>query len=106
MEKLLHFGINRINVKEQYNRVLAYKFPDSPEDDNLYDLFSELVEIDGYIMGMVSKYLKNGEIDLEKLKCDDEFMRIYAQIGNISEEMYEIIKYKEELDKLIGLFIG
>ena len=101
-----HFGIDRNSVKEQYNKILDCKFPEPPENDILYDLFTELVELDGYIMGIVSSYLKCGVVDRKKLKCDAEFLRIYSQINNSSKELDEILKYKKELDKLILLFFA
>ena len=105
MENWSHFGIDNDNVRKQYNHVMELKFPEIPEEDELYDLFSELAELDGYIMGIISKYLKTGIIDISKLDCDSEFMKLYYQVKGQYSEVEEIIHYKYELDKLMDLFI-
>ena len=72
----------------------------------MYDLFSELVELDGYIMGLISSYLKNGEINTKLLECDEQFLELCSKIKNSSRELEEILNYKKELDKLISLFLN
>ena len=104
MENWLHFGIDNKSIKEQYNKVLKLTFPETPEDDLLYDLYSELVEIDGYIMGAVLTYLKKGKTNFNSLAWDEKFGRICAKISIHSEELEEILQYKRELDKLVLLF--
>lgn len=105
MENWSHFGINNAMVIKQYNYVMKLKFPEIPEEDGLYDLFSELVEIDGYIMGLITNYLKTGIIDISKLDCDSEFIKLYTKVKGKYSELDEIIHYKYELDKLTDLFI-
>lgn len=105
MENGSHFGIDNDEIKKQYNYVMELKFPEIPEEDELYDLFSELVELDGYIIGIISKYLKTGIIDISKLDCDSEFIKLYSQIKGEYPELEKIIHYKYELDKLINFFI-
>lgn len=104
MENWLHFGINNKSIEEQYNKMLKLSFPQAPDEDLLYDLYSELVEMDGYIMGAISAYLKKGKTNFNSLVCDAEFMQIFAQISIQSEELKEILQYKWELDKLVMLF--
>ena len=104
MENWLHFGIDSKSIEEQYNKLLKLTFPETPEDDLLYDLYSELVEIDGYIMGAVLTYLKKGKINFNSLVCDEKFIQICERISIHSEELEEILQYKRELDKLVLLF--
>ena len=106
MENLLHFGIDKKAVEGQYNKILKIAFPQVPKDDMLYDLYAELVEIDGYIMGVVSTYLKSGEIKVQNLTCDESFVEIYEQLNLQSKELEEILRYKKELDELVFLYEG
>lgn len=101
MENWLHFGINNVDIKKQYSIVLEMQFPNPPEEDELYDLFSELVEIDAYIMGVVSRYFKNGLVDKINCNYDEVFLQILDGVGVTSIELDYILQYKSELDKLM-----
>lgn len=100
MEDWLHFGTKK-KVEKQYKIVEGMKFPEPPEEDELYDLFVELVELDGYVMGVASKYIKSGILTERLFHCDAEFLNIQHKINIKSQELDNILRYKEELDKLI-----
>ncbi len=78
------------------------KFPDAPEDDEIYDLFAELVELDGHIAGLISSYLKGKTIDFKLLDADSEFERISNSLVEKSAAN-EIKEYKMELDEMVRM---
>ncbi|MBA4688758.1 MAG: hypothetical protein H2184_16645 [Candidatus Galacturonibacter soehngenii] len=105
MENWLHFGIKKNDIKAKYEEIYNLEFPNTPEDDELYDLYAELVEIDMSIMGVVSKYIKKDEIDISMLKCDDEFNEMLNEISSEKEGINELLYYKSKLDSLIDMFM-
>lgn len=101
MENSLHFGIDKLS--KQYEKIVALKFPQIPEDDILYDLYSELVELDGYVMGIITTFIKEGEKN-DLLCYDSEFNEILSNIHKESDELESLISYKKELDNLTYIF--
>ena len=104
MENWSHSGIKYDLLKEQFNKVWNKPFPQLPEDDSLDDLFADLVEMDGYIVGAVSTYLKKGEKRFKSLVCDKKFNQLCREITTHTEDFEEIMQYKKELDKLVSIY--
>ena len=103
MENWLHIGIDKKQLEEEYTNLLNSKFPDIPDEDELYDLFSELTLLDGHISGLISSYLRNTQINFKLLDVDDEFNSLLSDISIESESLDEILKRKKQLDKLLQM---
>lgn len=97
MENWLHFGIDKKQLEEQYTMLLNAKFPDIPDEDELYDLYSELNLLDGHISGLVSSYLKNTNINFKLLDADDEFNSLLSDINIESESLDELEDDRKEM---------
>lgn len=59
MEKSLHFGIEFKKLKTAYDNFRKITFPEPPIADELYGIYSELVEFDAYIAGIIYNGPKN-----------------------------------------------
>lgn len=105
MERLLRFGISKNSLEKQYKKIWCLPFPETPESDELYDLFSELVELDCFIMGAVSSYLEEHKLLYNLDNCDREFNDLLRMVKVKSKELDSILSYKNELDKLIALLM-
>jgi hypothetical protein len=73
MEDWLHSGIDKNVLEQEFTKLKNMKFPEKPVEDELFDLFSELVSLDGHIAGLVSSYLKDRPINCKLLDADGEF---------------------------------
>lgn len=90
-------------LEEEYKKFLKNEFPKAPEEDELYDLFAELVLLDGHIAGLVSSYLANCNINFELLDVDDEFNELANNIKIDSKSSVELNERKKQLDKLVHI---
>lgn len=100
------FGIKKKRLIEKYQKLKGLSFPELPENDDLYDLYAELVLIDGHIAGLVSSYLKGNKINLELLHVDGEFNKLVTELKEKKHEMNGLsvyLKYKEKIDELIRI---
>lgn len=102
-EKWLHSGVDKNLLVERFDDFRKIKFPTEPEEDEVYNLFSELVELDGHIAGLVSSYLKNKHINFNLLDVDGEFNSLLSIISVDSNSVKEIVEYKNRLDELIKI---
>lgn len=103
MENWSHSGIDTSRLNQEYKKFKNMKFPEEPEEDELYDLFSELVSLDGHIAGLISTYLTGKPINYKLLDADDEFVEIRENIQMTSESLANIDDYKLQLDLLIQI---
>ncbi len=103
MENWLHSGIESKSLDQEFNKLKEMKFPEEPEEDELYDLFSELVSLDGHIAGLISTYLKGKQINYKLLYADDEFNEIRAKIQMKSDSLMSMDEYKKQLDLLVQI---
>ncbi|CAD7289222.1 hypothetical protein LMG7974_01414 [Campylobacter majalis] len=90
-------------IEQEYKKVMETEFPPIPQEDELYDLFSELAELDGFVMGAVSSFIKQGNLDINIVNCRNEFDRLLSDVHIKSGELDLLVKYKQKLDKLILL---
>ena len=65
--KSLHSGINLIKLKIAYENFKKIPFPKQPEDDALYDLYSDLVEFGAYIAGLIFSLINGKKINKKDL---------------------------------------
>ncbi|MBP3225251.1 MAG: hypothetical protein J6M14_08100 [Campylobacter sp.] len=90
-------------IEQEYKKIIETEFPPVPQNDELYDLFSELVELDGFVMGTVLSFIKQGSLNMNIINCGDEFNRLLSDIHIKSKELDLLVDYKQKLDKLIHL---
>lgn len=102
MEKnLLHSGIDKKQLAEKFEEFMQIEFPNEPEEDDYYDLFSELVELDGHIAGLITSYLKNMDINFALLDADDAFNNLLSELSTETQPVKDMVDYKKHLDALI-----
>ena len=103
MENSLHFGIKKL--KDEFELFKSMPFPEKPDDDELYDIFSELVELDGHIAGLVSSMLKGKKVNRELLYVDQTFNKLvddyHPKSKEFQAEMQAYKDYKKKLDRLL-----
>ena len=106
MENWSRSGIEIKLLDQEFNKLKEMKFPEEPEEDELYDLFSELISLDGHIAGLVSTYLKGKLINYKLLDADGEFIEIRANIQIKSDSLTSMDAYKQQLDLLVQIIKG
>lgn len=102
----LLFGIKKKKLMKKYKKFKRLTFPELPENSDLYDLYAELVALDGHIAGLVSSYLKGNTINLKLLHVDGEFNKLVTELKEKKHEMNGLsvyLKYKEKIDELIRI---
>lgn len=106
MEKSLHFGIKLKKAFEDFQKI---PFPKPPIDDGLYDLYSELVEFDAYIAGLISSFIKGNKINKSDLHFDEKIMEKFINFETINirtkEEISIYINYINKLKELINMVL-
>lgn len=106
MGKSLHSGIELKKIKIAYDKFRKIPFPEPPIDDNLYDLYSELVEFDAYIAGLISSFINGKKINNCDLYIDEKMMKklINFETNNkqTKKELSVYLNYTNKLNDLIN----
>jgi hypothetical protein len=107
IEKSFHSGTEFNNLKIAYENFRKISFPKPPTDDNLYDLYSELVEFDTYTSGLISSFIKGKKIDKYELsfeeKIKNQFINYKTTDTQTKKEISTYIDYINELNELIRM---
>ena len=99
MGKLLPNGINYNELEKQYINFVNEPFPDPPVDDDLDDLYCQLVEYDSYISGIISYILAGKVIPYHVNVVDSELESSIKEHENHSE-LKPLLDYKEKIDNI------
>ncbi|KEK24876.1 hypothetical protein [Bacillus gaemokensis] len=83
-------------------------FPDCPEDDKLDDIYSELVEYDSFVAGLVSSFLCGKRLNKKFLQNDDAInLKLKQHKDNLiqpdEDGVQQLIMYKQKLDNLMRM---
>ncbi|WP_047153900.1 hypothetical protein [Aneurinibacillus tyrosinisolvens] len=104
MENSSRSGIDYHTLVAKFEDFKRLPFPEAPQDDDLYDIFTDLVEYDSHIAGLVTSFLNNKKINRKFVNKNNE---IENKISSLSEkqnqEVSEIKTYKNKLDNLVDL---
>ena len=106
MEKSLHSGIEFKKLKIAYENFLEITFPEAPENDTLYDLYAEFVELDGYIAGIISSFINGKQIDISNLNTGDirdKLINFTITDKQTENAVLQYINYLDRLDDLISM---
>lgn len=110
MEKSLHFGIELNKLKIAYDHFRKIPFPEPPIDDELYGIYSELVEFDAYIAGLISSFLKGKKISKSDLHMDENIKKNLINFKTTNkqtkDELSVYINYLNKLDELIKMVLN
>jgi len=106
MENLLHFGTEKSKIVEELEKFKRVEFPRVPIEDELSELYSELVMIDSHIIGLVSKYIKDIPFDIKQLCVDDTYISLLSGVDNPSDSVREIVDYKRKIDTLVQMVLN
>jgi hypothetical protein len=102
----LHSGV-RNELSKEYESFKELPFPEPPESDELYDIFSELVEYDGYVAGLISSFLKGNIPNRGSIEVGSNLeLKLDSYFTNSDEEsrcLLEYRAYKGRLDLLLEL---
>lgn len=107
MENWSHSGINIEKLKQEFYEFKSLPFPEPPDDDSLYDLYSELVELDAYVAGIISSFISGQKIDRKLIYLGKEFDNKLASFIEKRNEkiLFQYKLYKEKIDNLITMII-
>lgn len=95
--------MDKEDLKKEYDEFKKLKFPDSPAEDGLSNLFAELVLFDGYIAGLVSSYLKSNKSDFDLIFMDYNFNKLLKTVDGDSNYVKDMVERKKHLDNLIKI---
>jgi len=111
MLKSTSFHITLLNEKSsgKYNEFKKIEFPRSPKDNNLEELFVELVQYDEFIAGTMDRII-NGETNYaNKLYKDEKLMAgitKYLASNNIenkdTEAAKECLAYLQKIENILN----
>lgn len=105
-----HSGTKKMNtLRETFEKFKSMPFPENPENDELYDIFSDLVQLDGHIAGLASSVLSGKIVDKELVFVDEEMNNRLNLINTNSrkeaKELLALRDYKRELDSLTNILL-
>jgi hypothetical protein len=106
-----HSGtINMKDLKKEWKYYYELPFPKFPNEEKYGDLFAELVEIDGFIAGIVQSFLKGKNTDRKLIHVVEEYnIKLNAVKPSESDpgfaDWIALKNYKDELDKMIKMVI-
>lgn len=85
-----------------FDEFMKQPFPRGSENRELYELYPEFVEYDGFIAGLISTLLSGGKIDRDRLYFDVKLKgRLERIIAN--GDPSQVDKAREYLDYLMSL---
>lgn len=67
---ILTCEIDLNQIKIAYDNFRNIHFPETPIEDELYGIYSDLVEFDAYTAGLISSFLKGKKIRKSDLQID------------------------------------
>ncbi len=107
MEKSSHSGIEFKRLKIAFNKFRKIPFPKPPIADELYDIYSEMIEFDAYIAGLISSIINKKKINKSDLHMNE---KIKFALNNFEthdkqteKELSIYINYMNELEALINI---
>ncbi len=79
--------MNKQLLKNLYDEIYKLKFPEFPEDDNLNEWITNLIEIDSHIIGMTSTILNNTNniINSNSRELVTHLVDLRKQLNNIND---------------------
>jgi len=93
----------------EFENLKQVPFPKTPTSDSLYDIFSEIVELDGHIAGLVSSLIRGNMVQRKLVFIDeglnDKINSYITTNPNEAEELLTYRDYKAELDKLTKIIL-
>ena len=94
-------------LKEIFEEFKRIPFPDRSDNYELCNILFDLVELDGWVVGMKNSYLTRGTVNKERVFIDDNWntrLRNFVPSSeNESKSVEEYKKYKSYLDKMVWI---
>jgi hypothetical protein len=110
MEKSLHSGIEFKKLKIAFDDFRKISFPEPPIADELYDIYSEIVEFDAYIAGLISSLINNRKINKCDLHMDENIKQNLINFKTTDKqtkkELSIYINYLNKLEELINMTLN
>ncbi len=78
--------MNKLLLKNLCSEIYKLRFPDFPEDDNLNDWLTNLIEIDGHIIGITNTILNNtnNSVNINTIKLVTLLVELRRELNNIN----------------------
>lgn len=92
-------------VKSLYNSLLNSQFPEQPENDALYDLYADFIELDGYYAGIISSFIKGKVLEISKYRIDTVFDERLKKVSETIGTGRESVKPFQERKALIDCIL-
>lgn len=103
MEKSLHSGIIKNQLAIAFEEFKRIPCPEPPESDDLYDLYSELMEYDGHVAGLVSSFLNGNQISRSLVYRNEKLIERLITNPDDTDELNLLKSYFEQLDEMIQM---
>ncbi len=94
------------NLKETYENFKGVKFPQSPINEALDDLFTNLVQYDSFIAGAIDRVLKGKPLKLNEIYFDHELekkLKLFVLESGNDKDIKVAISYLQYLEHLRDL---
>jgi hypothetical protein len=105
MENSLPSGTNKSMLAKVFDEFKQVKCPEPPENDDLYDLYSELMEYDGHVAGLVSSFLNGNHISRALVFRNEKLVEMITSFPEDSDELHPIKHYFYKLDEMVQMLI-
>lgn len=95
--------LDLLALEEAYRKHTQTALPDAPMEDEVYEIYAELVLLDAHISGLVSSYLKGKKIDFDLLNAGRAFETMVIKAEPQFESLRQMVERKEQLDQLVNM---
>lgn len=105
MDESSHSGV-RNELSKEFESFKRLPFPEPPDSDELYGIFTEFSEFDGHVAGLISSFLKGNVPNRSLLDVGANLeLKLSSYVANSDEENRQLAEYrvyKGKLDFLLG----
>lgn len=104
MENSLPSGIKKNQLARKFEEFKQLSCPEPPEDDNLYDFYSELMEYDGHIAGLISSFLDGKQIKAKHVFRNEKLVQTANRLKDTdTDDIQSLRTYFHRLDELVQI---
>lgn len=90
-----------LDLKKLLDEHIKLKFPNSPQNDELYDWFAELAETEPYYIGLIQRYIDGDIVDIDFNHIEELRWNLQnITISNLGEDSENYNYYSTYLDSL------
>lgn len=103
MEKTDPTDTDKDKLAIAFQEFIKIDFPVPSENDELNDIYFELLEYDGHVAGLVSSYLKGSPINKEFIFRNKTIINSLNNFSGYTEEFLSLKCYFGKLDDMVQM---